>query len=480
MRLAALHPADPPSARRRRALVRRDLTAETSSAQTLTFDSIPASRPTASAPNSWCSAPAASALTYAWDDGRGRKLWAMAVGDGKRAPLVDFAALQPAKEGEKGFAPSSYEWSSDGRRLLFLAGGDLFALAPGGTAPRRLTETAADEPEPEVAPTAGASPTCARPTSTCSTSLRGSEEALTTDGKPGEILNATTDWVYWEEIWGRRPEAFWWSPDGSAHRLLPLRRPRGADLPGGRLPRHLSESRAAALPEGRTDQPRGPHRCPRPLDPRDHLDADRADPTEYLVRLAWAPDSRRVAIEKLNRGQDRLELFACERAAGACKPILVETWPTWVNLGEELHWLADGSWLWGSEREGWRHLYRVSAGGETRRLTPEGWAMASLDGVVESAGIALVTAYPIDGLGPAGRQVLAVRLDGSGPRALSEGRGWHTAQAVSPRGYGSKARATPMRRDPRACAGSTVRSSPSCRPCRLPASISRRCRGGSS
>ncbi len=401
-------------------------------AQSLTFDAIHGEKANGQRAEQLQFRPDGGALGYVWDDGSGKKLWAIEAGDGKRAVLVDLTALPAAKEGEKGFAPSSWRWSPDGRTLLFVAGGDLFTLEPPAGALRRLTATPAEEEEPAWSPD-GRRLAYAREGNLYLLDLAsGKEEALTTDGRPGEILNGTADWVYWEEIWGRDPEAFWWSPDGGA---LAFYRFDDRDVP------------TYPMVDDRPTYPRvDPQRYPKagqtnPTVRFGVIDlASRrttwlqtgGDPTDYLVRLAWAPDGKRLAVQKLNRGQDRLDAMVCERADGACRTHVVETWPTWVNLGDEMRWLADGSWLWGSERDGWRHLYRLdAAGGGARRLTPDGWAIASLDGVAEAAGVALVTAYPIDGLGPAGRQVLAVRLDGSGHRALTEGRGWHTVAAFA-------------------------------------------------
>lgn len=404
--------------------------AAAASSQQLTFDAIHGEKANGQRAEQLQFRPDGRGLTYLWDDGSGRKLWAMQVGDGKQAVLVDLAALPPAKADEKAFAPSSYRWSPDGRTLLFVAGGDLFTLEPPGGALRRLTTTPAEEEEPAWSPD-GRRLAYAREANLYLLDLAsGKEEALTTDGKPGEILNGTTDWVYWEEIWGRDPETLWWSPDGGA---LAFYRFDDRDVP------------TYPMVDDRPTYPRvDPQRYPKagqtnPTVRFGVIDlASRrttwlqtgGDPTDYLVRLAWAPDAKHLAVQKLHRGQDRLDAMICRRADGVCGTHFTETWPTWVNLGDEMRWLADGSWLWGSERDGWRHLYRIgTTGGEATRLTPDGWAIASLDGVAEAAGVALVTAYPTEGLGPAGRQVLAVRLDGSGHRALTAGRGWHTVAA---------------------------------------------------
>ena len=44
----------------------------------------------------------------------------------------------------------------------------------------------------------------------------GKETRLTDDGRENTTLNGINDWVYGEEIWGREPRGYWWSPD-SAH-----------------------------------------------------------------------------------------------------------------------------------------------------------------------------------------------------------------------------------------------------------------------
>ena len=39
----------------------------------------------------------------------------------------------------------------------------------------------------------------------------------------------------------------------------------------------------------------------------------------YLARVNWLPDSRSVAIQRLNRSQNQLDLLFCEAATGASK-----------------------------------------------------------------------------------------------------------------------------------------------------------------
>lgn len=416
--------------------------------QQLTFDLISGEKANGKRAEQVQFRPGSEVLTYVWDDGSGRKLWALDAATAKSTVLVDYGALPPASPagqggpGGKGFAPASYAWSKDGKLLLFEAAGDLFTLEPPAGSLRRLTSTAAEEERAQLSPDGARVAFVREANLYVLDRASGEEQALTSDGKPGEVLNGTTDWVYWEEIWGRNPESFWWSPDGTAigyyhfdDRDVPTYpvvdyRPTYPEVDPQRYPKagQTNPTVRFGVVELATQATRWL--------------ATGGDPTDYLARLAWSPDSRELAVQRMVRGQDRIDVLACSRADGSCRSRLVESWPTWVNLGEEFRWLADGTWLWGSERDGWRHLYRIGKDGSARRLTPEGWAIASLDAVLDKIGekgegkpgLAIVTAYPTAGLGPAGRQVLAVRLDGSGFRALSEGRGWHAVGAASDAG----------------------------------------------
>jgi dipeptidyl-peptidase 4 len=146
------------------------------------------------------------------------------------------------------------------------------------------------------------------------------------------------------------------------------------------------------------------------------------DQDRYLARVAWTPAGDAVAIQALDRGQTRLDLLRCAATDGRCAPLLTEEHPTWINLGRDFAFLPDGRFLWGSERDGWRRLYLVDTEGAdgtiVRPVSPDGWAVASLDGVVDEGRAgdgswAILTAFRTLGLGPAERHVLRVRLDAS-------------------------------------------------------------------
>jgi dipeptidyl-peptidase-4 len=62
--------------------------------------------------------------------------------------------------------------------------------------------------------------------------------------------------------------------------------------------------------------------------------------------------------------------------------VLTETDPGWVNIHDDLHFLADGRhFLWASERDGFYHLYRYTLDGRlVNQVTRGSWALASSGG----------------------------------------------------------------------------------------------------
>jgi len=97
----------------------------------------------------------------------------------------------------------------------------------------------------------------------------------------------------------------------------------------------------------------------------------------YLARVNWLPDGRRIAIQRLNRAQDKLELLFADAGTGASHTILSETDKYWVNLSDDLYFFSDGKrFLWSSERTGFRHYYIYDlAGKQLEQVTSGDWGI---------------------------------------------------------------------------------------------------------
>ena len=165
-----------------------------------------------------------------------------------------------------------------------------------------------------------------------------------------------------EEILGRGSNAFWWSPDGTRLAFM-----RFDDAPVPIFPIYHADGQHGELERTR---------YPKAGDPNPYVRIgvvsvadgkttwmdfeEKAD--HYLSFPKWAVDGRTLFVQWMNRGQDTLKLFACDPATGQATAIHQETQRSWVDWYDDLTPLADGSLLFISDVDGWRHLYRYAKG----------------------------------------------------------------------------------------------------------------------
>ena len=220
----------------------------------------------------------------------------------------------------------------------------------------------------------------------------GRATRLTRDGSD-DVINGTTDWVYEEEL-GLR-DAFRWSPDS---RRLAYWRFDQREVPAFPI---VNETDAlypvvsvlrypkAGAPNSRVTvgvvaATGGPTRWL----------AAGPDTGQYLARMEWVgADS--LAVQRLPRRQDRLELLMLSATSGQGRTVLVERDSAYVDVeGEGVTWLDGGRrFLLRSDRDGWRGWWLVERGGRVvRRVTPTGHDFLELAAVDSARGVAYVTA----------------------------------------------------------------------------------------
>jgi hypothetical protein len=146
----------------------------------------------------------------------------------------------------------------------------------------------------------------------------------------------------------------------------------------------------------------------------------------YLTRVDWA-SPQRLLFQRQSRNQQQLALVAVDLASGEQETLVTERSDTWVNLHDLLHVFADGSLLWGSERSGFQHLYRMDADGrDARALTRGRWMVEDLLAVDEARGVVYVSGTRDGALES---HVYRVRLDGRGePERITRDAGMHAAR----------------------------------------------------
>src|SRR5207247_3263244 len=147
--------------------------------------------------------------------------------------------------------------------------------------------------------------------------------------------------------------------------------------------------------------------------------------------VAWSLDRRQAVYAVQNRTQSWLELNAADANTGAPRTILRETSKYWISADdvEPPTTMKDGSFLWLSDRSGWRHIYHFKADGTLiNQVTSGKWEVRTLHGVDESGGWIYFSGTERS---PIGGDVYRIKLDGTGMQRVSAAEGTHTA-AFSP------------------------------------------------
>jgi dipeptidyl-peptidase-4 len=153
---------------------------------------------------------------------------------------------------------------------------------------------------------------------------------------------------------------------------------------------------------------------------------------DLIARVHWLPDSKTIAIERLDRIQNRLALVFVDSGSGGVHDALAERDKTWINISDDLHFFKDSpQFLWSSERSGFRHLYLYTLNGDLdRQLTSGEWQVDRVTAVDEEHRCVYYTSTQAS---PLEEQLYRVSLDGGTPVRISQGEGMHGIN-MEPRG----------------------------------------------
>jgi dipeptidyl-peptidase 4 len=258
---------------------------------------------------------------------------------------------------------------------------------------------------------------------------KGEPRQLTRGGTE-ERRNGELDWVYPEEL--DLTTAYWWSPDSSRIALLQL-----DESPVAKYPLVDDLGTEAKLTEERyplagTANPSARVGVVPVSGGEIHWMDTGTDQTALLARVVWLTNSRRVAIERLNRVQNHLDLLFADADSGKSRVALTEQDKYWVNLNDDLYFFADGQrFLWSSERSGFRHLYlHDMAGKQLAQLTHGDWEVEGTAEADEKDGAIYFTSTEKS---PVERQFYRVSISGGEPVPLTRDHGTHNIRLAPDR-----------------------------------------------
>jgi dipeptidyl-peptidase 4 len=341
---------------------------------------------------------------------------------GARSVYVSARQLVPAGKAEA-LDFDDYAWSADGNELLLFTNtrrvwrqntrGDYWVLNRGTG---KLQQIGRAAPEASLM-YAKFSPQGDRVAYVTGGDLyveRLADGAVTrlTTGADSLHVNGMTDWVYEEEFDLR--DGFRWSPDGAKIAYWHF------DMTGVRTFTLINNTDSlypftipiqypkagtpnSAVTAGVVNAGGGPTTWLRiEGDPRDN----------YLPRMEWAGPGELV-LQRMNRLQNTDQVMLADAATGAARTVLTERDSAWLDVVDEVQWLARGTrFLWLSERDGWRHVYLVSRDGKTvQPVTPGAYDVVDVAGVDEPGGWLYFIASPDNATQ---RYLFRTRLDGKG------------------------------------------------------------------
>lgn len=314
------------------------------------------------------------------------------------------------------------QWFPSGKELLIAAGGDLFIWHLDRSESEQLTATPVVERDPKVSPD-GRHVAFRRLHDLYVMDIASKKEIRLTQDGSEMLRNGELDWVYPEEL--DLGTAYWWSPDSQwiAYMQFDVSREPlypHADLRGFRPvlePQRYPQAGEpnAAVQAGVISAAGGRTRW---------MDMGETRYLHLIARIAWAPDSKHLAIQRLTRVQNRLDLLSADAATGVTQAVLTESDPYWINVKDDFRYLKDErEFLWSSERDGFRHLYVYSSDGKERRqLTHGGWEVRGVAGVDEKNGRVF---YLSSEASPLETQLYSVGLNGKDKIRLTAEPGTH-------------------------------------------------------
>ncbi len=207
----------------------------------------------------------------------------------------------------------------------------------------------------------------------------GTESQVTADGARNKVINGAPDWVYEEEFGFNK--AFAWSPDS---RFLAYIRFDESEVREFSMSLFQSEKptpeNSAVYPRIETFKyPRAGEKNSlvnvRIYDVRSKANilADTGKETDiYIPRVKWVPDGSNLAILRLNRKQNQLDVLYANPYTGDTRPLFTEKNDRYVDEDflDKFTFLDNGQFVVTSERDGFAHLYLHDKQGiELRQLT---------------------------------------------------------------------------------------------------------------
>jgi len=148
-------------------------------------------------------------------------------------------------------------------------------------------------------------------------------------------------------------------------------------------------------------------------------------PPYYIPRMQFAGGDHSLIIQTLNRHQNDLKLWRWDTQHKELTLLLREQDKAYVSIDDDLTFLEDDSFLWTSERDGYKHIYHYDHEGKLlNQITKGNWEVTSL--FTYNSKRKELYYQSVEGSSTE-RGIYAIQLNGKGKRVLQPTNGTNGA-----------------------------------------------------
>ncbi len=237
---------------------------------------------------------------------------------------------------------------------------------------------------------------------------------ITFDGKKNEIINGIADWVYEEEFSFVR--AFEWNASSNQLAFIKFDERQVPEFSMdiyGKQPYPTQE--VFKYPKaGEKNAIVSLHNY--------HLESGNTSKInlenyEYIPRIKWTNQANVLSVMTLNRHQNDLKFYFVDTQKTTTTLILQETDKYYVDIHDNLTFLADHSFIWTSEKDGFNHIYHYNKTGKLiNQITKGNWEVTNFYGFDE---INKIVYYQSVEDGSINRSVYAININGKNKKRLN-------------------------------------------------------------
>ncbi|HBR10919.1 MAG TPA: S9 family peptidase [Chryseobacterium sp.] len=195
---------------------------------------------------------------------------------------------------------------------------------------------------------------------------------ITNDGKKNSVINGLGDWVYEEEF--GHPDYYQWNKAGNAIVFVKFNESAVPEIyiPIYGKSLYPTEMRYKYPKAGETNSTVSAQLYQLNSGKTSQLNLGSFE-NYYIPQIFQTNGKNEIVIATSNRHQNKVDLLNVDTKSGTVSKLFSETDNAWIDTDNlTMEFLDDNSFLWASERDGFRHLYWYDKTGKLKKQVSKG------------------------------------------------------------------------------------------------------------